>query len=171
MKGDDVAFLVTAKDPGPIKTVNVERSTYNVHPWPGGGTWESPRFSALVGPPASAQASFVWFTAVNNRQQILPSNNIPSTAKTKDTSWTSFDMRGPTLVTVMLKNKTEVVATATVLPSSYGVAACVSAGNKISLTIDRPRQVCLVVNGNMDSPLCIFADPPEAHAPTQGSPG
>ena len=36
----------------------------------------------------------------------------------------------------------------------------------MSFTIDRPRQVCLIVNHNMDSPLCVFADPPEVDVPT-----
>ena len=38
------------------------------------------------------------------------------------------------------------------------------------LTIDRPRQVCLILNGNMDKPLCIFADPPEDPADVPSGP-
>lgn len=143
---------------------------YRVHPWPGGGTWESPLFSVTVGPPAASKPSFVWYTAVANRQPILPGNNRPSTSRDKDTSWTSFDMSAKTLVTVTLKNRTGSLATVSVLPR--GIAPQISADrHSVSLTIDRPRQLCLVVNGDMDTPLCIFADPPEVDPPTGPGPG
>ena len=63
-----------------------ESSSFTVHPWPGGNTWESPWYSVLVGPPSAQIASFVWFTANDNRQRIMPGNNIP-TMNNKDTSW------------------------------------------------------------------------------------
>ena len=56
--------------------------------------------------PSDAMPSFVWFTSVADRQPILPGNNVPSTSRDKDTSWTSFDLAAPTLVTVQLLNTT-----------------------------------------------------------------
>jgi hypothetical protein len=151
---------------------------HRVHPFPGGDTFESPRYSVLVGPVATAQPSFVWYTAVSNRQPIAPKNNIPQTAKSKDTSWVSFDMQAPTLVAVRMNNGTvgvngftpamenRTVLTAAMLPSGSGIIAQISSDRLgVSFVVDRPRQVCLIVNGNMDAPLCIFADPPEEDAP------
>ena len=146
--------------------------TFHVHPWPGGNTWESPVFSVLVGPPAAAQPSFVWYTAVDNRQPIVPGNNVPDTDRAKDTSYTMFDLAAPTLVTARPKNASLTITTAAVLPSSAGIQAEIAAGGRsVGFTIDRPRQVCLILNGNMDTPLCIFADPPEVDAPTGPAPG
>lgn len=36
----------------------------------------------------------------------------------------------------------------------------------VTFTVDRPRQLCLIVNDNRNSPLCIFADPPEVDPPS-----
>ena len=146
---------------------------YKVHPFPGGDTIASPYYTVLVHPPPSTNngadsseadpsPSFVWYTSVANRQPILPGNNVPQTDRSKSTSFTSFDVSGPTLVTVVLSKNASLTTTATVLPSSAGIVAQIAPDQRsVSLAIASPRQVCLIINGNMDIPLCIFADPPE----------
>ena len=157
---------------------------YKVHPFPGGDTIASPHYAVLVRAPptvdanadadadADADPSFVWYTSVANRQPILPGNNVPQTDRRKSTSFASFDVSGPTQVTVVLLQNasattTAVTATtATVLPTAAGIVARIAPDQRsVSLTIDAPRQVCIVINGDMDVPLCIFADPPEVGAP------
>ena len=130
------------------------------------------RYSVRVGPPSDAQPSFVWFTSVAQRQPILPGNNVPSTAKSKETSWTSFDLTAPTPVAVTLNNSAAaVITTAVVLPSKANIGTKISAGGRtVTFTVDRPRQICLILNHNMDSPLCVFADPPEVAPPTGPAP-
>ena len=87
----------------------------------------SPHYSVSVGPQSDAMPSFVWFTSVADRQTILPGNNVPSTSREKDTSWTSFDLAAPTLVTVQLLNTTALrMNTAAVLPSSSGITTSTS---------------------------------------------
>jgi hypothetical protein len=78
-----------------------------------------------------------------------------------------FDMDSPTRVTVQLKNGT--ASSAKVLPSSANITPHISSQTEITLTIDRPRQVCLIVNNNMNKPLCLFADPRETNVPTGSS--
>ena len=169
---------------------------YRVHPSPGGDTLSSPWYVALVGPPETASPSFVWYTSAANRQAVLPGNNVPATSKSKDTSFTMFDLSRPTLVTVLLrgaggdhafpnttsghttdaaagwrrKGPTAITACA-VLPSSAAIACAIAADNRsVSFTVDRPRQLCLIVNHDMDTPLCVFADPPEVDPPTGPDP-
>lgn len=140
-------------------------SSFTVHPFPGGGTLASPWYSVHVGAASGAQPSFVWYTANSKRQPIAPHNNVPSMSS-KDTSFTSFDLSRPTPVTVQFLNATG-IEHAAVLPSRAGIVTTVAAGGRtVSFTIDRPRQICLIVNQNMDAPLCIFADPPEVNPPT-----
>ena len=138
--------------------------TFKVHPFPGAGAVASPWYSARIGGSTANAAAFVWFTSVAARQNDT-SQNVPRTSISKDTSFVSFDLRAPTAVTITLLNGT--ASSAVVLPSSAAVAATISSSRKaITLTMDRPRQVCLVVNGNMDKPVCIFADPAEVNPPT-----
>ena len=141
------------------------RERFRVHPFPGGGTLASPWYTVTIGEGSSQQASFVWYTANSKRQPIVKGNNVPSLSS-KDTSFASFDLSGPTPVTVRLLNDTG-IDHAVVLPTSADIFVSHNPGRQeVTFTIDRPRQVCLIVNQNMDSPLCIFADPPEINPPT-----
>lgn len=79
---------------------------YLVHPWPGGGAVESPHYSVVVGGGAGGgDPAFVWFTSAAGRQPVLPGSNKLHTSVNKDTSWVSFDMSAPTLVTMTLNHR------------------------------------------------------------------
>ena len=137
-----------------------------VHPFPGhhGAVAPSPWYTASVG----GAPSFVWFTSVAARQNDA-SPNVPHTSLAKDTSFTSFDLAAPTTVTITLLNGT--ATSAAVLPTSSRIEAHIASSSRtmITLSIDRPRQVCVIVNGNVDKPMCIFADPVELNPPTAPS--
>ena len=142
-------------------------AAFKVHPPPGGSTGAaaaaSPWYTASVGVGAAEVATFVWFTSAAARQNDT-SPNVPHTSLSKDTSFISFDVGAPTPVTISLLNGT--ARTTAVLPSSAAISATIApSGTSVLLTVDRPRQVCVVINGNMDKPLCIFADPVEDRPP------
>ena len=143
-------------------------NSFRVHPFPGGDTLASPWYSVSVGDRPDQQGSFVWFTSNLNRQPVAKGNNVPALSN-KDTSFAVFDLSGPTLITVSILNASG-VEHATVLPSSAGIIVSTAPSKRsVSFTIDRPRQICLVINQNMARPLCIFADPFEENPPTHGS--
>ena len=129
-------------------------AVFKVHPPPGGSgaaATASPWYTASVGVGAAEVATFVWFTSAAARQNDT-SPNIPHTSLSKDTSFISFDVSAPTPVTISLLNGT--ARTATVLPSSAAIRATIApSGTSVMLTVDRPRQVCVIINGNMDKPL------------------
>ena len=77
------------------------------------------------------------------------------------------------VVVVQVANGTQQPHTAALYPlrAAAVLPAPVLVGRTITLELDGPRQVCLVVDGRTDAPLCIFADPPETYLPSPGDPG
>lgn len=79
-----------------------------------------------------------------------------------------FDMSSPLApaqISVSLLTKT--AQSAAVFPSSAGIKAEVSSdGKTVTFVITEPRQVCAVFDGDMDKPLCVFADPAQENPPT-----
>ena len=145
-------------------TATATAASFVVHQFPGGGTAGSPWYEVGLGPQPSSHPSFVWFTSVKNRQPICPGSNVPHTSTNKDTSFSMFDLHAPTKVTVALRQWN--VSKARVLPTSAGVSATIApGGSTLTFTLEKPRQVCLVVDDDYDKPLCIFADPPESGQP------
>lgn len=134
-----------------------------VHPWPGGGTYESPNYAVHV----DGQASFVWYTSVANRQAVAAGNNVPRTSANKDTSYTMFDMSSPLVpVKINVDILAQTAHSVEVRPLSAGIVAELTpSGKGINFTIQRPCQVCIVINGDVDKPLCIFADPAQDKLP------
>lgn len=83
-------------------------------------------------------------------------------------SYGGFDCSGPVEVEV---RATRPVSAARLLPLSYGITPRVD-GSVIRFTIDRPgRNLTLELNGAIDRPLHLFANPMETNAPRPGDPG
>jgi hypothetical protein len=83
-------------------------------------------------------------------------------------SFASFDMTaGPVQVLVASARPVREVK---ILPSSAGIKAKVQ-GNRISFTLDRPRQLTLEINGDWVDSLHLFANPMETGAPHQTTRG
>jgi hypothetical protein len=147
----------------------------DVYPSPGGDTLASPFFSAAVGP--QALPAFVYFTARGLMQPVAPGNNVPQPSD-RNTSFFgfAFDPATDGRVTVVVTLTDAGAAppsTAQIFPlrAAALLPAPTIAGRAITLTLDQPRQVCLVVDGRTDAPLCVFADPPETYVPSPSDPG
>ncbi len=91
---------------------------------------------------------------------------LPIETSTDLTSFASFDVAGPTRITVTCP---ETISSVKLLPSSSGITPQIS-GNKITLTVSVPGQLTLEVNGNWISALHLFANPPEVNIPRPGDP-
>lgn len=148
-----------------LQSIGLASSAATVHPWPGGGTYQSPNYFVDV----DGANSFVWYTAAANRQAVAEGNLAPSTPLTKDTSYTMFDMSAdgsPAQITV--QNLLATVDSVEIRPVGRGIVAELS-GNSFTFTLTEPQQVCAVINGDADKPLCIFADPAQEDPPTESS--
>lgn len=77
-----------------------------------------------------------------------------------------FDFSGSVTVTV---NSPRPIASARILPSSYGIKTTVS-GNKVSFTLGKPANVTLELNDSAERPLHLFANPPETDRPDPADP-
>eukprot|EP00930_Biecheleria_cincta_P056901 TRINITY_DN42917_c0_g1_i1.p1 TRINITY_DN42917_c0_g1~~TRINITY_DN42917_c0_g1_i1.p1 ORF type:complete len:650 (-),score=88.11 TRINITY_DN42917_c0_g1_i1:20-1744(-) len=153
--GDGISSLLAGLSAMPL----------TVHPWPGGGTWQSPNYLVDV----DGQASFVWYTSAANRQPLAPGGGYePITSPNKDTSYTMFDMSlplAPAHISVSLLNGK--AQSAAVFPSSAGIVPEIAPdGTMVTFVITEPRQVCLVIDGIADKPLCVFADPAQIDPPS-----
>ena len=142
------------------------RASLDVYPSPS-GTPPSADYSATVG----GFPAFVYFTSRQLMQPVAPGDNVP-TLNGRNTSFLGFATSGPVTVEVTVTSSALVSAAqlyplraASLLPPLSVV------GKVITVQLDGPRQVCIVVNGVTDAPLCIFADPPETYVPSPDSPG
>jgi len=77
--------------------------------------------------------------------------------------WTTFSFDGTVEVTVTLPAAIT-PRFVQVLPRAHGIAARIN-GQKISLSLDRPLQLALEINGDRDQPLFLFAKEPERDLP------
>jgi hypothetical protein len=57
------------------------------------------------------------------------------------------------------------------LRAAAAMAPLSLSGRAVTVLVDRPRQVCVVLDGQTDAPFCIFADPPETYVPQPGDAG
>ena len=133
-----------------------------VYPSPGIGSIASPFFSVAIGP--SSLPGFVFFTSRGGMQPVAPNNNVPNPSD-RNTSFVSFGMDAATdgLVHVTVTCLTTVPTSAQIYPLRAAALLPLPSisGSNVSISIDQPRQICLIINGVTDAPLCIFADPIE----------
>jgi len=135
-----------------------------VYPAPG-GTPASPDYSAAV----FGQPAFVYFTSRRDMQPVRPGDNVPRMTA-RNTSFFGFSTDGPASVVITVLGATLRGAELYPLRAAAALAPLAVAGQRITLALDGPRQVCVVVNGVTDAPLCIFADPPETYTPSPSDP-
>jgi len=142
-----------------------------VYPAPGGGTLASPFYTVAVGP--QRLPAFVWFSNRAGMQAVATSagNSVPAPSQ-RNISFVSFSMdpNFDTPLSVAITCLGVVVNVEQIYPSRVASSVTLAtAGNVVTVSIDQPRQVCLVINSRLDSPLCIFADPLEVNPPTGSS--
>jgi len=77
-----------------------------------------------------------------------------------------FDMRGPVVVRVICL---EPITSAKVLPGSLKIVPAVE-GQRLTFSLTEPKPVTVEVNGNWVGALHLFANPPEAPAPSSDDP-
>jgi hypothetical protein len=80
-------------------------------------------------------------------------------------SYAYFDFSGSVSVSV---TSTREIGTVKILPTSYGIKPIVS-GNSISFTLSKPANLTIELNGNIERPLHLFANPPEVDRPDPAS--
>lgn len=107
-------------------------------------------------------------------QNVTAGNNVPNLSN-RDTSFVSFNMdpNSDGLVAVSIRCLSWTPTTAQLYP--FRAAAIlplpVVSGSTVTVKVDKPRQICVIINGITDSPLCIFADPDESlPLPSQSDP-
>lgn len=105
-------------------------------------------------------------------QPVVPGDNVPAMTD-RNTSFVGFATDGPVAVVVTVSSGARPPTQAALYPlrAAEVLPSPAISGRDITLTLDGPRQVCLVVNGVTDAPLCIFADPPETWLPGPDTPG
>lgn len=122
-----------------------------------------PVYAAKVGPAAD---NLRWKT-MNWNPDASFSVNVAETGNYFDmASFVYFDMRSPVTVTV---TPTVPVQSARVFPTSFSVKPTIR-GNQISLTIPKPMNFSLEVNGDSIHTLHLFANPLETDVPQSSDP-
>ena len=132
------------------------QAALEVYPAPPDQRWLSGRYAVeLREAEGTALRSFVYESTnpfLGSHQPMGESNH-----------WTTFSFDGLVHVTVTLANNVP-VKSARILPLAYGVETVVE-GQRIHLTLDRPRQIALEINGDRQNPLFIFAKELEQDLP------
>ena len=138
-----------------------------VYPGPEGSP-ASADYSAIV----SGQVAFVYFTSRAGMQPVASGDNVP-VMNGRNTSFFGFATNESVSVVVTVGNASSDPTSAQLYPlrAAAILPSPVISGRTITLTLDGPRQVCVVINGLTDAPLCIFADPLETWVPTPETPG
>jgi hypothetical protein len=107
-----------------------------------------------------------------NANEILRNFYFNGAEKDPDTeqsvAWTTFSFNGS--VEIRIRNIKEAISSFKILPSHKGLAGEVK-GNILTIKIDNPEKIAVVINGDYLNPLFIFADPPEAGVPSKTAPG
>ena len=132
-----------------------------VYPAPA-GTSASPDFNVTV----DGQPAFIYFTSRAGMQPVVHGDNVPAMTG-RNTSFTGFatDTAATLVVTVGPWVSLPLAVQLYPLRAAALLPTPVVSGHTITVTLDGPRQVCLVVNGVSAAPLCVFADPPETWVP------
>lgn len=109
------------------------------------------------------------YTARVREEIAKPPGSIWTHVHNGPTEWAAmayFDFAGSVEVAVTPARPFKSV---TILPSSYGVQPTIAAG-KISFTLDRPRQVTVLLDGSDREVLHLFANPLETDPPDKRDP-
>jgi len=123
----------------------------------------SPSFKVTVGPTEVP----VYLARVSNLTvEQRRSLGMPVSESTAETSFSSFDLAGNSVVTVTCPSA---IQTAKILPSSSGITPMVS-GNQVAFSVSRPGALTLEVNGGWISSLELFVNPPETNIPKPDDP-
>lgn len=154
------------------------------------GVRSSERYFVNVSQDARSLSSFVYYstpmdndennaTAVRtgvikdiNKNEILKKfyfNGSEGDINTEQSvSWTCFSFSGEIKVSVSLKN--EAISTFQILPSASKIEGNV-VGKTLTFSLQEPRKLGIVLNGDYLNPLFLFADAPERAIPTKDAPG
>ena len=97
--------------------------------------------------------------------QVWPGYQRPMD-QTELAGFASWDMAAPVRIEIQTRGA---VQSAVVRPTSYGIQPVVE-GDRVSFSLDRPRQLVVEMNGPHGA-LHLFANPPEKDAPAPEAPG
>ena len=134
------------------------RAEVITYPAPADVRYTSGRYSITVNPTddrAAPLASFVYQSQnpfTRNHQLIGRSNH-----------WTTFSFSGSVTVTVTAHDRAA-IRSCVIRPTAYGIPVEV-AGRTVRFTLDRPRQVCVELDGERTDPLFVFAKELETDLP------
>lgn len=76
-------------------------------------------------------------------------------------TWTDPNSDGLVTVSITCLKWTPTTAQIYPLRAAAILPLPVISGSTVTVKVDQPRQICVIINGITDSPLCIFADPNE----------
>ena len=169
----------------------VSLSAQSVSTYPGPrGVRSSDRYTVIVRQDNNEHPSFVYYStpldndaenAASIRNEVINGINrndqlrefyFGGQTKPLETeqsvAWTCFSFTGS--VDVSVKHTKEPIKDFKVLPSSAGITAR-KEGSAITFTLDEPKKLALVINGDYLNPLFLFADAPEVGVPDKFTPG
>lgn len=113
--------------------------------------------------PAGEVASPDWRVTVNGQSVFL---GTIATLNVGPASYGNFGLAGTVEVVV---TSTRPVRSAAILPTSYGLVPRIE-GDTLRFTLDRPRQLTILVNGSDERALHLFANPLETDVPRPDDP-
>ncbi len=96
------------------------------------------------------------------RRWTAMDDKVHSAAFFDTAAFATFDMPGPAKVTVTCKQP---ITSAKILPTSFHIVPTIQ-GKVLTMTLTRPGPITVEVNGNWVGSLHLFANPPEATAPS-----
>ena len=111
--------------------------------------------------PSGLVASTEYSVAVNGKPVFVYNAQLAN-----NHHFAYFDFNGTVQVTIQTTSSIQSVA---IRPKSSGIVPTVS-GNTISFTLSQPENLVVEVNGNLNLPLLLFANPLEINPPKQGDP-
>lgn len=112
------------------------------------------------------KANFKTSPIVSEKKYVSNINNKPVREAMSDFNhWTTFSFNKNVVVEVSIMGNTEGVKTCEIFPKRYGISPTIANG-KASFTIPKSNsKLYLLINGDEENPLFIFADPLETNVP------
>lgn len=148
----------------PVAAGADDQDAVRVYPAPAGEPLSNQFTVNAGGQPVPIYLAKVW--AMSPQLRIQADKVHFTDSDFAETSFASFDLRGPAPITVTCAGTIETVK---ILPSSSGIVPKVL-GNTITFTLSKPGQFVVEVNGDWAHALQIFADPWENDAPNPKDP-
>lgn len=136
--------------PFPKEAPYLKNESYTIHIREEGGAWsEAVPYTVRIDP------DFV--------QNMQPQDEF------RESPMVYFDHDGP--VEICIARRSGPIRTAAVHPQSMGIAARIDGGGNVLLRLEKPRPVCVSIDGDRQEMVYLLSGPMERDVPKPGDPG